>query len=67
VHGTITGYDFDVLRLVYSSDRRVALVEIHERLVQPDGEPLAVTEAMVFDLDTDGRITWLSVYAKTDG
>ncbi len=66
VHATITGYDFEVLRLVYSADGRVALVEIREQLVQADGEPLAVTEAMVFDLDRDGRIARLSVYTKVD-
>jgi ketosteroid isomerase-like protein len=64
VHATMTGYEADIQRLVYSPDRRVAVVEIRERLVQPDGSPLAVNEAMVFDLDRDGRITRLSVYTK---
>jgi ketosteroid isomerase-like protein len=64
VHASMTGYQFEILRLVYSADRRVALVEIHEQLVQADGEPLAVTEAMVFDIDGDGRIAHLSVYTK---
>jgi ketosteroid isomerase-like protein len=64
VHASMTGFRYEILRLVYSANRRVALVEIHEQLVQADGEPLAVTEAMVFDIDGEGRIAHLSVYTK---
>ena len=40
------------------------LVEIDEHLTEANGTELAVSEAMVFDLTTEGRIRHLSVYTK---
>ncbi len=66
VHTTISGYELDVVRLIWSGDGRVAVAEVRERLVQSNGEPLAVTEAMVFDIDAQARIARLSVYTRID-
>ena len=63
--GGITDYRYTVGRMVASADDRVVLVEIHEELTEADGTPVAVDEAMVFDVTADGRIAALSVYTKT--
>jgi ketosteroid isomerase-like protein len=63
----VRDYRADVARMVASGDGAVVLVQIHEELTEADGTHLEVTEAMVFDVDDDGLITSLTVYAKSDG
>ena len=59
-------YSYEVRRMAVSQDGRVVLVEIDETLVEQSGDTVEVSEAMVFDLTADLRISRLSVYARTD-
>ena len=56
------GYQYNVKRCLESKDGRTVVVEIDESLTQADGTELAVSEAMVFDLNPAGQITRITVY-----
>jgi SnoaL-like domain len=64
VLGDVRDYHYDVRRSVVSHDGLTVLVEIDEGLTEANGNQLAVSEAMVFDLTPKGRISRLSVYTK---
>ncbi|MGH9031840.1 MAG: nuclear transport factor 2 family protein [Acidimicrobiia bacterium] len=56
-------YEMQVDRVTYLGDRR-ALAELSET-VEMDGKPVRTPEALVFDLDADGRIARIEIYIQT--
>lgn len=61
---TLPGYEMRVDRVTYSGDGRVAVAELTET-VEVDGKPLVTPEALVFDLDDDGRIRSIQIFIQT--
>ena len=65
----LPGYEMRVDRVAYSSDERLAVVELTET-VDVDGRRHPTPEALVFDLDGDGaqrRIRRIQVFIQTLG
>jgi len=62
--GQVNDYDFELLRMTVTHDAASVVVEVHETLTEPDGTPVDVIEAMLFDLTPEMLIRRLSVYAK---
>jgi hypothetical protein len=58
----LAGYEMRVDRVVYAGT--VAVAELSET-VEVDGERTVTPEALVFDLDDDGRIAGLAVYVQS--
>ena len=61
---TLPGYSMQVDRITYSGSR--AFAELSET-VEVDGAPLETPEALVFDLDDDGRIAKIGIYIRRVG
>jgi ketosteroid isomerase-like protein len=61
---TLPGYAMRVDRVTHSANGRVATVELSET-VEVDGQPLVTPEALVFDLDADGRIRRIQIFIQT--
>lgn len=62
----LSGYAMRVDRVTHSGDGRVVTVELSET-VEVDGRPLITPEALVFDLDADGRIRRIQIFIQTLG
>ena len=65
----LPGYEMRVDRVTYSTDERLAVVELTET-VDVDGRRHPTPEALVFDLDGDGaqrRIRRIQVFIQTPG
>lgn len=65
----LPGYEMRVERVAYSSDERLAVVELTET-VDVEGRRHPTPEALVFDLDGDGargRIRRIQVFIQTLG
>jgi ketosteroid isomerase-like protein len=60
----LPGYSMRVDRV--QSVGRTVLVELTE-IVEIDGSPLETPEALVFDLDDDGRIAHIAIYIQRLG
>ena len=60
---TLPGYSMDVSRVTWDPEARVAVAELSET-VTVDGAPLVTPEALVFELDGDGRIAVLTVFTS---
>lgn len=58
---TLGGYSMRVDRVLYAGS--VALAELSET-VEVDGSPVETPEALVFDLDGDGRICRIGIYIR---
>jgi ketosteroid isomerase-like protein len=58
----LLGYEMQIDRVTYLGDRR-ALAELSET-VEMDGTPVRTPEALVFDLDADGRIAHIAIYIQ---
>ena len=58
----LPGYEMQIDRVTYLGDRR-ALAELSET-VEMDGNAVRTPEALVFDLDADGRITHIEIYIQ---
>lgn len=58
---TLGGYSMRVDRVLYAGS--VAVAELSET-VEVDGSPVETPEALVFDLDDDGRITRIGIYIR---
>jgi len=61
---TLPGYSMKVDRVVYVG--ALALAQLCET-VEVDGTPLETPEALVFDLDGDGRIARVDIYIQRVG
>ena len=61
---TLPGYEMRVDRVTPAHDGRSATVELSET-VEVDGAPLLTPEAVVFDLDPDGRIRRVQIFVQT--
>ena len=61
---TLPGYEMRVDRVTPAHDGRSATVELSET-VEVDGAPLLTPEALVFDLDPDGRIRRIQIFVQT--
>jgi ketosteroid isomerase-like protein len=61
----LPGYEMRVDRITYSTDGRIAVVELSET-VQVEGRRHATPEALVFDLDVE-RIRRIQVFIQTLG
>ncbi len=59
----LEGYSMQVDRVTYASDR-LAFAELSET-VDLDGKPHRTPEALVFELDGDGRIAKVEVFPQT--
>jgi ketosteroid isomerase-like protein len=59
----LRGYRMRVDRVTYTSDT-LAFAELSET-VELDGEPVRTPEALVFELDADGRIAHIEVFIQT--
>jgi ketosteroid isomerase-like protein len=59
----LPGYEMRVDRVTYASDR-LAFAELSET-VEIDGKPVRTPEALVFELDGDGRIAHIEVFIQT--
>jgi uncharacterized protein (TIGR02246 family) len=57
----LPGYRMDVDRVAYLPGGRLAVAELSET-VEVDGKPLRTPEALVFDLDGDGRVARVAIY-----
>jgi ketosteroid isomerase-like protein len=65
----LPGYELRVDRVTYSTDERIAIVELSET-VDLDGKPHRTPEALVFDIEGDrenGRIRRIQVFIQTLG
>lgn len=62
----LPGYEMRVDRVTYSGDQRLAVVELSET-VEVDGRPHRTPEALVFDLDGDGRIARVDIFIQRVG
>jgi ketosteroid isomerase-like protein len=60
----LPGYSMRVDRVLARG--RTVLVELTE-IVEIDGSPLETPEALVFDLDADGRIAHIAIYIQRMG
>jgi ketosteroid isomerase-like protein len=61
---SLPGYSMDVHRVVEAG--RVVCVELTET-IDVDGAPLETPEALVFDLDDEGRIARIAIYIQRLG
>jgi limonene-1,2-epoxide hydrolase len=62
-----SGYRSELRRIVATTDGSVVFAELDEELTEADGTYVEVSEAMVFDLDTQGQISALTVYERGTG
>ena len=60
---TLPGYSMDVARVTYVDGGRRAVAELSET-VSVDGAPLVTPEALIFDLDGDGRIARIEIFTR---
>lgn len=60
---TLPGYSMDVARVTYLDAGRRAIAELAET-VEINGEPLVTPEALLFDLDSDGRIARIEIFTR---
>jgi ketosteroid isomerase-like protein len=60
---TLPGYSMDVARVTYLDGDRRAVAELSET-VTVDGAPLVTPEALLFDLDEDGRISRIEIFTR---
>ena len=61
----LRGYEMRVDRVTYASDT-LAYAELSET-VEIDGTPVRTPEALVFELDRDGRVAHIEVFIQTAG
>jgi ketosteroid isomerase-like protein len=59
----LRGYEMQVDRVTYAGDS-VAFAELSET-VEVDGKPVRTPEALVFDLDADGRIAHIEIFIQS--
>ena len=60
---TLPGYEMRVDRVTPAADGGSVTVELSET-VEVDGAPLLTPEALVFDLDPDGRIRRIQIFIQ---
>jgi hypothetical protein len=60
---TLRGYAMDVSRVTYVDGGRRAFAELSET-VEMDGRSTVTPEALVFDLEGDGRISRVTIYTR---
>jgi ketosteroid isomerase-like protein len=60
---TLPGYSMDVTRVTYVDDGRRAVAQLSETVTM-DGSPLVTPEALLFDLDDDGRIARVEIFTR---
>jgi hypothetical protein len=60
---TLPAYELQVGRVTPAADGRSVTVELSET-VEVDGAPLVTPEALVFDLDPDGRIRRIRIFIQ---
>ena len=60
---TLPGYSMDLARVTYVDDGRRAVAELSET-VEMNGEPLVTPEALLFDIDDDGRIARIEIFTR---
>jgi ketosteroid isomerase-like protein len=60
----LRGYEMEVTRVTYASDT-LAFAELSET-VELDGTPVRTPEALVFELDGDGRIAHIEVFIQSN-
>jgi len=63
---SLPGYQMEIDRVVYGSNGRFAAAELTETIVL-DGRPHATAEALLFDVDADGRISRVAIYLRQSG
>ncbi|HEY1633581.1 MAG TPA: nuclear transport factor 2 family protein [Acidimicrobiales bacterium] len=59
----LPNYSMKVARVIYGGAPSVAVAELSETM-DVDGAPLETPEALVFDLDADGKIAHIAVYIQ---
>ena len=60
---TLPGYAMEVARVTYVDDGHRAIAELTET-VAFDGAPVVTPEALLFDLDADGRIGRIEIFTR---
>jgi ketosteroid isomerase-like protein len=60
---TLPGYSMDVTRVTYLDNGRRAIAELTETVTM-DGAPMVTPEALLFDLDDDGRIARIEIFTR---
>ena len=60
---TLPGYSMHLARVTYFDDGRRAVAELSET-VEMNGEPLVTPEALLFDLDADGKIARIEIFTR---